>query len=59
VATELEAGVAGKTVNQRRIVVRRLREGEAPQGVHLLSSAARAQSARRTALRPAATASSP
>ena len=36
VATELETALAGRTVNQRRIVVRRLREGEALQGVHLL-----------------------
>jgi len=36
IATELETAVSGRTVNQRRIAVRRLREGEAPQGVHML-----------------------
>lgn len=36
VATELDTSVAGRTVNNRRVVVRRLREGEAPRGVHLL-----------------------
>jgi hypothetical protein len=36
VAAELESAVAGRQVNGRRVVVRRLREGEAPQGVHVL-----------------------
>ena len=36
VATELEAAVANRQVNGRRLLVRRLREGEPPQGVHIL-----------------------
>jgi hypothetical protein len=36
VAAELETTVAGRTVGNRRIVVRRLREGEPLQGVHVL-----------------------
>ena len=36
VATELDTAVAGRNVNQRRVVVRRVREGEGLQGVHLL-----------------------
>lgn len=36
VASELERLVPGRTVNNRAVVVRRFREGEAPQGVHLM-----------------------
>lgn len=46
VATELETTVAGRMVNNRRIVVRRLREGEAPQGVHVLFVGRREPNAR-------------
>ena len=35
-AAELGKLVAGRTVNQRPLVVRTLRDGEAPSGVHLL-----------------------
>jgi hypothetical protein len=36
VAAELEKLVPGRTVNSRRIAVRRLKEGEGPQGSHVL-----------------------
>ena len=36
VAAELEIAVTNRTVNGRRVVVRRLREGDSPQGLHLL-----------------------
>ena len=52
VATELEVAVAGRAVNQRRIVVRRMREGESPRGVHLLLIGRREPNAR-VALRAA------
>jgi len=36
VAAELERLVPGRSVNNRPVVVRRLREGEPPKGVHIL-----------------------
>jgi hypothetical protein len=36
IAAEVEKVVPGRTVNGRRIVVKRLQEGEDPQGAHLL-----------------------
>lgn len=36
VADELQRIVPGRTVNARRVTVRRLREGETPRGVNLL-----------------------
>lgn len=35
-ATELAQAVAGRTVNERRMVVRRLRAGESVSGIHVL-----------------------
>jgi uncharacterized protein DUF4154 len=36
VASELERLVPGRTVNNRAVAVRRLREGESPRGAHLV-----------------------
>ena len=52
VATELETAVGSRTVNGRRVTVRRLKEGESPQGVHLLFIGRREANAR-AALRTA------
>lgn len=36
VAAELEVALAGRSVDGRRVAVRRLKEGESPQGLHIL-----------------------
>lgn len=36
VAAELERLLPGRTINNRHVALRRLREGESPRGVHLL-----------------------
>lgn len=36
VASELERTVSGRMINSRRVIARRLKEGEPPQGAHLL-----------------------
>lgn len=52
VAAELERIVPGRTVNDRRVVVRRLKEGEPPRGAHLLF-VGRAEASLRPILRTA------
>lgn len=52
VAGELEAAVATRQVNGRRVIVRRLREGESPQGAHILFIGRR-EANQRAALRAA------
>ena len=52
VAAELERLVPGRTINDHRVVVRRLREGDSPRGAHVLF-VGRAEPSPRTVLRAA------